>query len=422
MAIRTLQTYRLHIGDKLAVPRLRWCLVLAHVLFLLACASPLPKATPYSERIVRDNLPKENQLIDVGIVIFQYDLDRIDDPDMEFLLARIREAESRFMPFLLKQTLLQGAQWGDIKILAEQDVGFGLLIQGKIIESNGHTLKLNISVADASGEQWFKKDYVEHIDKNVFTLNNLGADDPFQGIYTRIANDLLLYRESHLDRQSITHINNLANVQFAARFSPAVFGRYTIIDKDNKQSLIGLPAENDPIVKRIEKIRVRDDAFHDVMQQYYAKFSRHISNTYYQWRYEDFHERLRLRQQQTAAGGELVKGTMWIVFSVALGKVSNIWRRLGFVGAASYGGKSIVKGLDGLAVSDDFLKELAASFGDSVTTQIVELEDRSIQLSGTVEQQYAQWREILEQIYAIETGIAAPQKNSNPVSIPVEAN
>ena len=37
---------------------------------------------------------------------------------------------------------------------------------------------------------------------------------------------------------------------------------------------------------------------------------------------------------------------------------------------------------------------------------LIELEERVVTLSGTVESQYAQWREILADIYANETGTA----------------
>lgn len=39
-----------------------------------------------------------------------------------------------------------------------------------------------------------------------------------------------------------------------------------------------------------------------------------------------------------------------------------------------------------------------------ITPQVIDLEDRSITLSGNVEEQYAQWRELLADIYATEIG------------------
>ena len=39
-----------------------------------------------------------------------------------------------------------------------------------------------------------------------------------------------------------------------------------------------------------------------------------------------------------------------------------------------------------------------------ITPQVIDLEDRSVTLSGNVEEQYSQWRELLADIYATEIG------------------
>jgi hypothetical protein len=50
------------------------------------------------------------------------------------------------------------------------------------------------------------------------------------------------------------------------------------------------------------------------------------------------------------------------------------------------------------------LDELGQSLEAEITPQVIELEDRSVMLSGNVEDQYAQWREILGDIYRTEIG------------------
>jgi len=42
---------------------------------------------------------------------------------------------------------------------------------------------------------------------------------------------------------------------------------------------------------------------------------------------------------------------------------------------------------------------------------VVELEDRTITLSGTVENQYQQWRDILQNIYKINQGVSLNEKH-----------
>ncbi len=50
------------------------------------------------------------------------------------------------------------------------------------------------------------------------------------------------------------------------------------------------------------------------------------------------------------------------------------------------------------------LDELGQSLEAEITPQVIELEDRTVMLSGNVEDQYAQWREILGDIYRAEIG------------------
>ena len=50
------------------------------------------------------------------------------------------------------------------------------------------------------------------------------------------------------------------------------------------------------------------------------------------------------------------------------------------------------------------LEELGASLQAEVTPQVIELEDSTVTLTGNVEQQYAQWRSVLADIYRAEIG------------------
>ena len=50
------------------------------------------------------------------------------------------------------------------------------------------------------------------------------------------------------------------------------------------------------------------------------------------------------------------------------------------------------------------LRELGESLENDVAPRVIDLQDRTITLSGTVEEQYQQWREILADLYAYESG------------------
>ena len=50
------------------------------------------------------------------------------------------------------------------------------------------------------------------------------------------------------------------------------------------------------------------------------------------------------------------------------------------------------------------LQELGESLQSEIAPKVIELDDRTIMLTGTVEEQYEQWRDILMEIYLTETG------------------
>ena len=50
------------------------------------------------------------------------------------------------------------------------------------------------------------------------------------------------------------------------------------------------------------------------------------------------------------------------------------------------------------------LEELGMSLEAEITPSVIELEDRTVMLSGNVEDQYDQWRELLAEIYRAEIG------------------
>ena len=54
------------------------------------------------------------------------------------------------------------------------------------------------------------------------------------------------------------------------------------------------------------------------------------------------------------------------------------------------------------------LEELGSSLEAEIAPQVIELEDQTITLTGTVQDQYNQWRELLRQIYEAEVGDLAP--------------
>ena len=83
--------------------------------------------------------------------------------------------------------------------------------------------------------------------------------------------------------------------------------------------------------------------------------------------------------------------------------------RVGGMMAAGAGGMMIKSALGKRQEAQmhiEALAELGESLEVALEPQVIELEDRTITLTGNAQAQYAQWKDILKQIYEAEYGIA----------------
>jgi len=285
---------------------------------------------------------------------------------------------------------------------------YDLAVRGDIIQSDGETMVLQIRVSDATGKQWINKEYKEVISKFSYDPRLRRSEDSFQGLYNRIANDILNYRKRNMKREQLVNIRNVARLKFAQSFAPQVFGEYLETSRVGITSVKRLPAPGDPLIARIENIRERDYMFVDALQDHYGNFVRQMQGPYTEFRRLSYEEVMKYDKLQAAARRNMVLGVAAIVGGLAGASQSNS----AAMTYASYGGlfgggyliKDAFNKRDEAQMQVEALAELGASLESELAPQTIELEERVITLSGSVEAQYGQWREILADMYANETG------------------
>ena len=169
-----------------------------------------------------------------------------------------------------------------------------------------------------------------------------------------------------------------------------------------------LPAKNDPMINRIRQIRERDYLFIDTMQEYYSTFAREMERPYWQWRQESYNEVMSLRSLQDSSDRRLAVGAATLIAGIlSAAKSDNAIVRTSGTATMAAGGYVIKSAIDQQEESKihiEALQELGDSLEASIEPQVIELEDRTVTLSGTVENQYQQWKAILQEIYRIDTG------------------
>ena len=77
------------------------------------------------------------------------------------------------------------------------------------------------------------------------------------------------------------------------------------------------------------------------------------------------------------------------------------------IATAAVGGYVIKSGLEKkqqAASYNESVAEMGVSLEAQIAPQVIELEDQTITLTGSVQAQYAQWQELLQKIYQQERG------------------
>ncbi len=358
------------------------------------------------------------RLLDVGIHLFDPGIPKEveEDPeqaDKQRIYPEIRKAEARYLPTLLRETLAGTAQWGAARIVPALVDAVDLAVHGRILESNGAVLRLAIRAVDATGRVWIEKEYEGTADVRSYREGgNLGRD-PFQNVYVNIADDLLAARRKLTQAQLVT-VQRVSEMRFASDFAPAAFSEYLAQErKTGHYKLVRLPADNDPLVRRMGEIRERDDSLVDTVSDSYTSFSEKMEGPYSDWRsytHEEILAEERLKAQarnRIALGAIAVAAAVLVPDSCSSSNCDRVASAARY-GAAAGGVMAVMSGLkkrEEAKIHTDALKELSGSFDAEAAPLVVEVQGRTLRLTGTAEQQYAEWRRLLHELYVDETGL-----------------
>jgi len=384
---------------------LRLLAVIVVTLGLGACVNQSIKSTSVPSVKGASTAVEEHLLLDVGIAVFDPGLDDYDEDERVY--PEVRKAEARYMPNLLSQAMQDSGAWGAVRVVPDTTQITDLLVQGEILYSDGEELQLQITATDSRGYTWLDKKYTGNASGYAYRMTTRSTYDPFQAVYNTIANDLLQLQEElrEEDRESVRLVTELL---FARSFSPDAFDGYLGQNRKKKYVVLRLPAEEDPMLERVRSIRERDQLFIDTLQEYYVTFDAQMDGPYQEWRKLSYQEAVALRELRAESTRNLIAGGVAILAGIAGASSgdSATTRTAGQV-AIIGGGYLLKSGLEKrneAQIHVEALEELGMSLEAEITPQVIELDDRTVMLSGNVEDQYAQWRKVLEELYRAEVG------------------
>ena len=364
--------------------------------------------TPVAVDMAPDLL-EEVRLLDVWIELFEPGPLPEDDDERRGITPEIRKAESRFIPVHLKNTLQRTGYWGAVRVVPKNAGGGELTVKGRILESDGETLALHIRALDSRGEVWLDETYRDQVLTTDYDVTERGEQDAFQNLYNNIANDLAEHK-ADLEPKTLGEIRRVAELRFAGEMAPAVFQNY-LRESDGRYLLKRLPSEQDPMLMRIRTIRERDYLLIDTVNDHYDGYYRDIWEPYGNWRQFRMEEEENLRKVEREAMTRKVLGIGAVLGAIALevlGGRSSRASTAGLRSAMLIGGAMAAKSgfdMDNEArIHIDAIEELDVSFESEASPMVIDVEGETHKLTGSAEDQYTKWRELLHRIHVTETG------------------
>jgi hypothetical protein len=368
---------------------------------LTACALTLPEPEPVVvERpldLVGDvpliqaiQVPSANALLEVGVKVFTTAQKETGEYEIgDWVFDEIIQKETQFLPHLLKSTLVNSKQWGAIRVIPESDPSLDLFVEGEIVQSDGETLELQVHAFDSSGREWLNQTYADqsiqedYPESTRFTLDNtfdaINFVDPFQDIYNRIANDLVAVR-TNLGEQTLDDLNLVTDMLYASDLSPNTFSGAITANEEGLLIVNRLPSLNDPMMARVADMKYRHHLFIDTVDEYYQTLYEDIQPAYVLWRRYSIDQIAEIEANRSDYGG-------------------------------SSGFLSLSQRYDRFKWSKIFEREfndLAAGFNNELAPAFLELNSQVHGLTGTMEQQYREWRGILRRLFELENGDLTP--------------
>jgi hypothetical protein len=415
--------------------------------FLGACASTYKEREISHKETVLDRPEsslRDNELLSVRIEAFDPG-SLPEDPNLaKGLSMEVRNAESYYVPVQLKNAMERSGHWGLVRVVPKGTREGEVIVTGKMIESDGEILKLSVNVKDATGVNWFSKDYESVISEDIYRAAEEQNIDVFHFFYNQIANDIAGYKKklSAADKRSIRQVSEL---RFGADFAPNLFKDYISkapqkeISSDQDDPLqqlitfingpqnsdrskpvytvLRLPAEEDPIVKRVQRIRSREEFLIDTLDQQYDSLARDITDAYSQWRRSRLTEINAIREadrvKRDQQGKALAIGILGALAGAAIASNRNCYScastgaAIATVAVAIAVQKAVQASKQAEAdtsLRKIALEELGQSLVSDVKPVVIEVEGRTVELTGTVEEKFQKWREILKELRKMELG------------------
>lgn len=393
-------------------------LVSAHLLAASAAWGAADKDV-FVEAIQASVEVPEDQLLDVGVRILSPGLPE-DDPgakEDKGVFEDLRKSESRFIACHLADTLQSTGHWGAVRVIPDGLRSVDVLITGEILASNGRELLVRLRAEDATGRKWFERKYQDIASSADYRDDAAAGGEPHQTLYNQFVNDLLVARGG-IKPDQLREIHTVSRLRFAADLAPDPFAGYLEINRKGRVKIVHVPAEDDPMMVRVDQIRERDHMLVDALNEYYATFYSQMDRPYDEWRSFSYDEEMVMRKLRHEARMQKLIG-LAAILGAAVAPGNSTAASAGRTTAAVVGSMVLSNGMSmspEVKMHIEAIRELAGSFDQEMTPLLVEVDGQTLKLSGSAESQFEEWRELLRKLFAAETGVEVDANTGEPIA------
>ncbi|MHC8440924.1 MAG: hypothetical protein ACYYK0_01825 [Candidatus Eutrophobiaceae bacterium] len=343
------------------------------------------------------------------------DQENYNIPEGEEILTiwpELRYAEANRFAFALAQELDKTSVFGSVRVSPDSVASGELYVLGRIVESNGSEVTINVRLLDVSNKKWLDENFQHEVNPGFYKSHRKRDTDAYAPLFKKVSQRIVEVL-SKSTRGELRSLPDITQLRYASSMASGALAEHLKFE-GNRYSLISLPDVSDPMLMRSNAIRVREQLFLDDLQDNYAAFSSKIDKSYYVW--QEASNSASIAQKKAEADamkkifGALLAIGLGVGGAVAAGNNSDNYaaRSLGLasLGAGVIAGAALLQSAsqsqDEAKLHAETISELGESLDLEVAPKVIEFGETQVKLQGTAREQFAQWRAHVQKIFAAE--------------------
>jgi hypothetical protein len=378
------------------------------------------KSAPESTALTQANI-----FLDVAIPAFSpgLPLDSFgeidgDELEEEGIWPQLRRTEAKLFASEMKSALDNKKVFGSVSVTPDASTPSDLFVLGEIVKSDSEIVEIDVTVVDSTGEILGNKSFKHTVSKGFLRDQLNTGKNPYEPVFTQ-ASDYVVSLLAKMSTEDKQYVKNMSLMRYARYYSPENYSQYlsTKVKRKGGQRYYkfertGIPDSDDPMLRRIEDLRAQELLFVDRLQDNYEVFEAETRDAYSTWQAETLPEILAAREAKAERNTKAVLGIgAAILAAILIKKGAEKARERGGdtsefeIGAIAAGVGSVwaineaFKNNSRNKVHSAVIEEQGQAIDLSVSPTVIEFENQTVELQGTAQEQYLQWKTHLRKVF-----------------------